>query len=62
MGCCYVELEQYEEAREYGLRSVAAAEEIADEEWQMYANVLVALAECNSFIISLNTENCVNNN
>ncbi|KAM4530092.1 outer dynein arm-docking complex subunit 4 [Odontesthes bonariensis] len=45
IGCCYLELNHHEEARDYGLRSVAAAEEIADEKWQINANVLVAQSQ-----------------
>ncbi|TNN85991.1 Tetratricopeptide repeat protein 25 [Liparis tanakae] len=47
IGWCYLELNLYEEARDYGKRSVGAAEEIADEKWQINANVLVAQSECN---------------
>ncbi|KAM6904789.1 outer dynein arm-docking complex subunit 4 [Xenentodon cancila] len=45
IGCCYVELKCHEEAREYGIRSAAAADQTADDKWQMYANVLVAVSE-----------------
>lgn len=53
IGWCYLELGHPEEARDYGVRSLAAAEEVADEKWQMNANVLVAQAECNfhSFLL-----------
>jgi len=47
IGCCYLELNHHEQARDYGLRSVAAAEEIADEKWQINDNVLVAQSQCN---------------
>ncbi|XP_029293478.1 outer dynein arm-docking complex subunit 4 isoform X2 [Cottoperca gobio] len=45
LGWCYLELGRYEEARDYGVRSVDAADEIADEKWQINANVLVAQSE-----------------
>ncbi|XP_033998675.1 tetratricopeptide repeat protein 25 [Trematomus bernacchii] len=45
IGRCYLELNRHEEARDYGVRSVAAADEIADEKWQMNGHVLVAQAE-----------------
>ncbi|XP_073351449.1 outer dynein arm-docking complex subunit 4 [Pagrus major] len=45
IGWCYLELGRHEEARDYGTRSAAAADEIADEKWQINANVLVAQSE-----------------
>ncbi|XP_022049286.2 outer dynein arm-docking complex subunit 4 isoform X1 [Acanthochromis polyacanthus] len=45
LGCCYLMLDRHEEARDFGLRSAAAADEAADEKWQMNANVLVAQSE-----------------
>lgn len=48
IGWCHLELNHHEEARDYGIRSVAAADEIADEKWQINGNVLVAQSECNS--------------
>ncbi|KAK2833164.1 hypothetical protein Q5P01_017053 [Channa striata] len=45
LGRCYLELNRCEKARDYGIRSVAAAEEIADEKWQINGNVLVAQSE-----------------
>lgn len=48
IGWCYLELGRHEDARDYGVRSVAAADEIADGKWQINANVLVAQAESNS--------------
>ncbi|XP_060921890.1 outer dynein arm-docking complex subunit 4 [Labrus mixtus] len=45
IGWCYLELKQHQEARDYGIRSGAAAEEIADVKWQINANVLVAQSE-----------------
>ncbi|XP_034395257.1 tetratricopeptide repeat protein 25 [Cyclopterus lumpus] len=45
IGWCYLELNRHEEARDYGVRSIAAADEIADEKWQINANMLVAQSE-----------------
>ncbi|XP_074553010.1 outer dynein arm-docking complex subunit 4 [Halichoeres trimaculatus] len=45
IGWCHLELDHFEESRDYGLRSLDAAEEIADWKWQMNANVLVAQSE-----------------
>ncbi|XP_068434903.1 outer dynein arm-docking complex subunit 4 isoform X2 [Clinocottus analis] len=47
IGKCYLKLNRHKEARDYGARSVAAADEIDDEKWQMNANVLVAQSELN---------------
>lgn len=46
IGWCYLQLGCHKVARDYGVRSVAAADEIADEKWQINANVLVAQSEC----------------
>lgn len=48
IGWCYLELDRHEEGRDYGIRSVAAANETDDEKWQLCASVLVAQSECNS--------------
>uniref|UniRef100_A0A3Q3XKD6 Outer dynein arm-docking complex subunit 4 n=1 Tax=Mola mola TaxID=94237 RepID=A0A3Q3XKD6_MOLML len=45
IGLCYLALGCYDNARDYGVRSVAAADEIADGKWQINANVLVAQSE-----------------
>ncbi|XP_054616693.1 outer dynein arm-docking complex subunit 4 [Dunckerocampus dactyliophorus] len=45
IGRCHLELRGHEEARDFGLRSVAAAEESGDEKWQLNAHVLVAQSE-----------------
>lgn len=47
IGWCYLELGRHKEARDYGTQSAAAADEIADEKWQINANVLVAQSQCN---------------
>lgn len=49
IGCCYLELKRYTEAHNYGCRSLASADEIADEKWQLNASVLVAQSECKSY-------------
>ncbi|XP_040291742.1 outer dynein arm-docking complex subunit 4 isoform X1 [Bufo bufo] len=45
IGRCYLELELFEEARDYGVRSQQEAEEAEDVEWQLNASVLVAQAQ-----------------
>ncbi|XP_069763221.1 outer dynein arm-docking complex subunit 4 isoform X24 [Narcine bancroftii] len=42
IGRCYLELNNYEAALDYGLKSLASAEKTGDEEWQINTNVLVA--------------------
>jgi uncharacterized protein HemY len=44
IGRCYLELSHYEEAKEYGEKSLKAAEEADDELWQLNASVLIAQA------------------
>ncbi|XP_026064465.1 outer dynein arm-docking complex subunit 4 isoform X2 [Carassius auratus] len=45
IGRCYLELKRYREARDYGSRSLMAADDISDEKWQLNASVLMAQAE-----------------
>ncbi|KAL8175956.1 UNVERIFIED_CONTAM: Tetratricopeptide repeat protein 25 [Gekko kuhli] len=45
IGRCYLEIEKAAEARAYGERSLACAEEEGDIEWQLNAGVLVAQAQ-----------------
>ncbi|KAI4894996.1 hypothetical protein NFI96_032186 [Prochilodus magdalenae] len=45
IGRCYLELKHHTEARDYGTRSLNAADDIRDEKWQLNASVLVAQAE-----------------
>ncbi|KAM9843949.1 outer dynein arm-docking complex subunit 4 [Aulostomus maculatus] len=45
IGWCYLELNRYEEARDFGIRSAAAANEAKDEKWLINTNVLVAQSE-----------------
>lgn len=46
LGRCYLELGGNEEARKFGVRSLAAADEISDEKWKIMAIVLISQAEC----------------
>ncbi|XP_034047088.1 tetratricopeptide repeat protein 25 [Thalassophryne amazonica] len=55
IGRCYFELKLYKEARDYGIRSLAAAKDVADEKWKLNANVLVAQSEKNL----KNFESCI---
>nr|XP_057905725.1 outer dynein arm-docking complex subunit 4 [Doryrhamphus excisus] len=45
MGRCHLELHAHKEARDFGLRSLAVAEESGDGKWQLNAHVLVAQSE-----------------
>ncbi|XP_048846916.1 outer dynein arm-docking complex subunit 4 isoform X1 [Brienomyrus brachyistius] len=45
IGRCYLELKRYTEARDYGSRSLAAADDIGDQKWRLNASVLVAQSE-----------------
>ncbi|KAF7697885.1 outer dynein arm-docking complex subunit 4 [Silurus meridionalis] len=45
IGHCYLELKHHIKARDYGMRSLSAANDIGDEKWLLNANVLVAQAE-----------------
>ncbi|CAG02335.1 unnamed protein product, partial [Tetraodon nigroviridis] len=45
IGWCYLELGRYEDARDYGAHSAAAASQTADKKWQINANVLAAQSE-----------------
>ncbi|XP_036406300.1 tetratricopeptide repeat protein 25 [Megalops cyprinoides] len=45
IGRCYLELERHTEARDYGSRSLEAADDTGDEKWQLNASVLVAQSE-----------------
>lgn len=49
IGRCYLELEKYHKAKEFGEKSLAAGEECGDEVWQLNANVLIAQAQGNHF-------------
>ncbi|XP_053708345.1 outer dynein arm-docking complex subunit 4 [Synchiropus splendidus] len=45
IGRCHLELNHYDEARDYGIQSAAAADQTDDVKWKMNANVLVAQSE-----------------
>lgn len=45
IGRCYLELKEHEEAKVYGEKSLAAAENAQDDQWQMNASVLIAQAQ-----------------
>ncbi|XP_075071427.1 outer dynein arm-docking complex subunit 4 isoform X2 [Mixophyes fleayi] len=45
IGRCYLELELFQEARDYGVKSQQEAEEAGDGEWQLNASVLLAQAQ-----------------
>lgn len=45
IGRCYLELDKYADARDYGEKSLQAAKEADDEGWQLHASVLVAQSE-----------------
>lgn len=51
IGCCYLELNYPEKARDYALCSIAAAEEMFEDMWQLRASVLAGQCECNSFFV-----------
>ena len=48
IGRCHLELEHFVEARRYGEKSLANAEEAQDNEWQLNASVLIAQANGNT--------------
>ena len=50
IGRCYLEMEKYGEAKDYGDRSLAAAQEAGDGVWQLNSSVLVAQAQSKSQI------------
>ena len=45
IGRCHLELKNYQDAKEYGQKSLAAAEEADDKVWQLNARVLISQAE-----------------
>ncbi|KAK3082593.1 hypothetical protein FSP39_000037 [Pinctada imbricata] len=62
IGRCYLELNKYQDARDFGEKSLAAARDAEDDGWQLHASVLVAQSEvklndlqaaCDSFERSL---------
>ena len=53
IGRCYLELNKYSDARDYGEKSLQAAKESDDDGWQLHARVLVAQAEGRSSVFIL---------
>ena len=47
IGRCHLELKYYQDAKEFGQKSLAAAEQADDKVWQLNATVLEAQAEGN---------------
>ncbi|XP_021361943.1 tetratricopeptide repeat protein 25-like [Mizuhopecten yessoensis] len=45
IGRCYLEINKFEKARDYGEKSLTAAEEAEDPMWQLQATVLIAQSE-----------------
>ena len=45
IGRCHLELKNYQDAKEFGQKSLAAAQEAEDQVWQLNATVLVSQAE-----------------
>lgn len=45
IGRCHLELKNFQDAKEYGQKSLAAAREADDQVWQLNATVLIAQAE-----------------
>lgn len=49
IGRCYLELQRYQDARDFGEKAIQAAKEAEDDGWQLHASVLVAQSEGKSF-------------
>lgn len=45
IGRCHLELKNFQDAKEYGQKSLAAARDADDQVWQLNATVLIAQAE-----------------
>ena len=45
IGRCYYELDNWQEAKQYGEKSLTAAREAKDELWQLNASVMIAQSE-----------------
>lgn len=45
IGRCYLELQRYQDARDFGEKAIQAAKEAEDDGWQLHASVLVAQSE-----------------
>ncbi len=53
LGRCHLELSDYNEARDFGEKSLTAARDTQDQMWQLNASVLIAQAESMSLIVEL---------
>lgn len=53
IGRCYLEIGQFETAKENGEKSKVAAEEAEDQMWQLQASVLVAQSEGKDYSLLL---------
>lgn len=49
IGRCYLELQRFQDARDFGEKAIQAAKEAEDDGWQLHASVLVAQSEGKSF-------------
>lgn len=45
IGRCYLELQRFQDARDFGEKAIQAAKEAEDDGWQLHASVLVAQSE-----------------
>lgn len=55
IGRCYLELQRYQDARDFGEKAIQAAKEAEDDGWQLHASVLVAQSEGkSSYRVKLN--------
>lgn len=55
IGHCYLELQRYQDARDFGEKAIQAAKEAEDDGWQLHASVLVAQSEGkSSYRVKLN--------
>ena len=45
IGRCYFELSQWQEAKEYGEKSLTAARDAEDKMWQLNASIMIAQSE-----------------
>lgn len=58
IGRCFLELGKFEQAREYGEKSLTAAEDAEDPGWQLHASVMIAQAHGNEFELILHVFCC----
>lgn len=55
IGRCYLELQRFQDARDFGEKAIQAAKEAEDDGWQLHASVLVAQSEGkSSYRVKLN--------